>query len=97
MVDFDLKSYTVLYLKNAHQEISEIRRFVNEGSTDIKTLHRMCHSLKGQSFFVGFNDIGLKALELETYFRSQLEGDQNKEINVEKVLGEIDLMLTKKS
>ena len=93
MVDSDLKSYTALYLTNAQEEITSIRSLVSQKDVDIKTLHRVCHSLKGQSFFMGFNDIGLKALELETYFKSLLDSNQgisqNKDVNVDGILGEI--------
>lgn len=96
MVDSDLKSYTALYLINAQEEITSIRSLVSQKDVDIKTLHRVCHSLKGQSFFMGFNDIGLKALELETYFKGRIENTQPKEINVESVLGEIEKLLMTK-
>lgn len=102
MVDSDLKSYTALYLKNAQEEIELIRSLISQGDVDIKILHRIGHTLKGQSFFMGFNDVGLKALELETYFKSLLENNQgtsqNKDVNVEGVLSEIEkLLVTKKS
>lgn len=96
MVDSDLKSYTALYLTNAQEEIESIRSLISQKDVDIKTLHRICHTLKGQSFFMGFNDIGLKALELETYFKGRLENAQPKEINIESVLGEIEKLLTSK-
>lgn len=97
MVDFDLKSYTALYLKNAQEEIDLIRSLFSQNDKDVKALHRICHTLKGQSFFMGFNDIGLKALELETYFRSLLENsesiEQGKSINVDSVLDDIEKLL----
>ena len=96
MVDSDLKSYTALYLKNAQEEIRSIRSLIGQGDEDIKTLHRISHTLKGQSFFMGFNDIGLKALELETYFKSLLDGGQKTELNVSGVLEEIESLLINK-
>jgi len=96
MVDFDLKSYSALYLKNAQEEIVSIRDLVKQRNVDIKTVHRICHTLKGQSFFMGYNDIGLKALELETYFKAKLENTQAKDIAVEEILGEIEKLLSTK-
>ncbi|KKP37469.1 MAG: hypothetical protein UR23_C0003G0004 [Candidatus Roizmanbacteria bacterium GW2011_GWA2_32_13] len=97
MGDFDLKSYTDLFLKNAQEEIKSIRSFISQDNVDIKSLHRICHTLKGQSFFMGFNDIGLKALELETYYKSLLDGSQKKDVDVEGILGEIEGLLIRKS
>lgn len=99
MVDSDLKSYTALYLKNAQEEIESIRSLSSQSDVDVKGLHRICHTLKGQSFFMGFNDIGLKALELEAYFKSLLDNNQtiseNKDVNIEAVLEEIGKLLIK--
>ena len=99
MADFDFKSYTALYLKNAHEEIKTIRNLINLKSADIKTLHRVCHSLKGQSFFMGFDDIGHKALELVKYFKSLLDNNQtislNDKIKVNATLDEIEKLLFK--
>lgn len=99
MVDFDLKSYTSLFLTNAREEIESIRSLISQKDVDIVALHRIAHTLKGQSFFMGFNDIGLKALELETYFKSLLDNnqsiEQNKNVDVEGVLGEIEELLIK--
>lgn len=99
MVDFDLKSYTALYLENAQEEVESIRSFINQEKADIKTLHRICHSLKGQSFFMGFNDIGIKALELELYFKSLVDGNQVVPLDNTKVtitLSEIEKLLSTK-
>ena len=97
MVDSSLKSYTVLYLTNAQEEIKLIRSLISQKDVDVKELHRISHTLKGQSFFMGFNDIGLKALELETYFKARLENTQLKDVNVEGVLGEIEGLLASKN
>ncbi|MFA6081696.1 MAG: Hpt domain-containing protein [Patescibacteria group bacterium] len=98
MIDLDLKSYSDLYLKNAQEELRLIRSLISRDVVDIKTIHRICHSLKGQSFFMGFNDIGLKALELEIYYRQLLENnqDQSKKTNVEEILSEIERLLINK-
>lgn len=97
MIDIDLKSYTVLYLKNAHEEIRLIRSLVNQKNTDFETLHRICHTLKGQSFFMGFNDVALRAFELEKYYKNLLDGIQSAPtVNVGVILDEIEkLLLTK--
>ena len=42
---------------------------------------------------MGFDDIGLKALELETYFKAKLENTQVNEINVEAILTEIEKLI----
>ena len=67
-------------------------KFYRSKDVDVKTLHRVCHTLKGQSF-MGFYDIGLKALELETYFKAKLENTQVNEINVEAILTEIEKLI----
>lgn len=99
MVDFDLKSYTVLYLKNAQEEIKSIRSFISQKSTDFETIHRICHSLKGQSFFMGFNDIGNKALQLEKHYKNLLDNadvSETPNLDVEKTLVEIESLLSAK-
>jgi chemotaxis protein histidine kinase CheA len=96
MVDSDLKSYTVLYLENAQKELNLLRSLISQEVPDLKELHRVSHTLKGQSFFMGFNDIGLKALELETYFKGKLENTQTNDLNVEAILEEIEVMLKNK-
>ena len=97
MVDSDLKSYTALYLKNAHEEIETVRSLIDLERSDIKTLHRVCHSLKGQSFFMGFNDIGHKAMDLEIFFKSLLNNHQvislNDKLKVNAILDEIEKLL----
>ena len=97
MVDSSLKSYTTLYLKNAQEEVRSVRNLNSQKDVDVKTLHRICHTLKGQSFFMGYNDIGLKALELETYFKGRLENKQTNELDVEGILGEIEKLLASKT
>ncbi|PJC31405.1 hypothetical protein CO051_04160 [Candidatus Roizmanbacteria bacterium CG_4_9_14_0_2_um_filter_39_13] len=99
MVNFDLKSYTALYLKNAQEEIRLIRDYINQKDVDIKALHRITHTLKGQSFFMGIDDIGNKAWELEKYYKSLLEGNgnpSNKRLDVEVILNEIEKLLANK-
>ena len=70
MIDIDIKSYTDLYLQTAREEINLIRSSINQNNPDLKTLHRTSHSLKGQSYFMKFDEIGDKAKELEDYFRT---------------------------
>lgn len=99
MVDFDLKSYTALYLKNAQEEINLIRNYISQKDIDIKALHRITHTLKGQSFFMGIDDVGNKAWELEKYYKSLLEGNadpSNKSLDVEAILNEIETLLAAK-
>lgn len=99
MVDFDLKSYTALYLKNAQEEIDLIRKHINQKDVDIKELHRISHTLKGQSFFMGIDDIGNKAWELEKYYKSLLEGNEdppNKNFDIDVILSEIEKLLKDK-
>lgn len=99
MVDFDLKSYTELYFKNAQEKVTLIRSLINLNDADISTLHRICHSLKGQSFFMGHEEIGKKALELEKYFRSLLDNKQliyqKKDNYVEDTLKDMEMLLVK--
>lgn len=75
MVDFDLKSYTSLYLKNAVEEVETLRGLIREGK-DIATMHRLAHSLKGQSYFMNLKEIGDFALQLETFFKTILDQGQ---------------------
>lgn len=101
MVDFDLKSYTALYLKNAQEEINLIRNYINQKEVDVKALHRISHTLKGQSFFMGIDDIGNKAWELEKYYKSLLDSNENSSViknidDVKTILTEIEKLLATK-
>lgn len=72
MTDFDLKSYTDLFLKNARQEIQTLRGLLG-ADENLAELHRVSHSLKGQSYFMNFNEIGNKAKDLEFFFKALLD------------------------
>lgn len=94
MVDFDLKSYTALYLNNAQEQVRLIRSFINQKDVDIKTAHRVCHTLKGQSIFMGFDKIGHKAFELEKYYKNLLDNSQNiASTDISAILDEIEKLL----
>lgn len=75
MVDSDLKKYTDLYLENARLEIETLRGLLS-GSKDLVELHRISHTLKGQSYFMKFNEIGDKAKSLELLFKKLLDQGQ---------------------
>ena len=76
MVSVDEKSYTDFYLKSAQEEIKLIRDGIDEVNPDVTLLHRTSHSLKGQSYFMHFHEIGAQAKQLEYLFKLLLNTNQ---------------------
>ncbi len=70
----DLSSYRDLYLKTAHEylntlkiKLSLLKQFANDAENKFE-IYRLTHSLKSQSFFMGYKQTGLICKTLESVF-----------------------------
>ncbi len=74
MVDLDLSSYKPLYIQTAYALVNEYRIAFNLFHTDISdtialtNLHRISHSLKGQSAFMNYSQTALFFKQLEDFY-----------------------------
>ncbi len=68
----NISAYKTLYLDTARKLIGEYETICNSPLTEhtLQDLLRISHSLKGQSMAMGYKNIALLALEMETYFRT---------------------------
>jgi CheY-like chemotaxis protein len=71
----DVSAYKTLYLSTARKLIDEYISIKNGADTDhtVQDLLRIFHSLKGQSMAMGYKNIAVLSLEVETFFRKLSE------------------------
>lgn len=73
------KQYKDLYLKSAHEYITELKDTMNklqsgdESEGVIDTLHRDAHSLKGQSAMMDFTSVNRLSYVMEHVFQKKKE------------------------
>lgn len=71
----DISAYKTLYLETARKLIAEYSQVKSTPGTDqtVQDILRIFHSLKGQSMAMGYKNIAVLSLEIETYCRSLVD------------------------
>ena len=77
-MSFDLNEYKKLYLITASDKLSEMTKLlsaieINHNPKAISDFHRQAHSIKSQSFIMGYAQLGLAGKILESLFRAVKE------------------------
>jgi len=72
---FDIKEYKQSYLDSARLLVNKMKKILLLGPSieEIKTFHRLAHSLKSQALVMGFQYIGLTGRALEAIFKELLK------------------------
>ena len=78
----DISQYRNLYLKTAHNLVTEMQKYIGLLSTNendknaVYEIYRAAHSLKSQSLMMGYSQTGLTNRLIEGLFRKIHEGKQ---------------------
>ncbi|MCL4363673.1 Hpt domain-containing protein [Patescibacteria group bacterium] len=76
MDSLGIDDYKPLFLQTARKNLERIRDLLGHSSDDTYELYRLFHTVKGQSLFMGFKEIGEKALQCEITLRSIIDRQQ---------------------
>lgn len=99
MDSFDIGSYKNIYLKSAKELVARIDLLLNGAVEDVSELHRLFHTIKGESFFMGYTELGNLCLKAEKELEHKLTTDSSldpSEIKkLTRLVGEVRLELEK--
>ncbi len=99
MDSFDIGSYKNIYLKSAKELVARIDLLLNGAVKDVSELHRLFHTIKGESFFMGYTELGNLCLKAEKELEHKLTtGSSLDPSEIEKLtrlVGEVRLELEK--
>lgn len=85
-----------LFLQEAKAYVVSLKRKIEENPIDIVELHRIAHTLKGQCMFMGFQELGYDAYELQKLFKLVMDKEKRFDENLETIrllISEIDTKL----
>lgn len=65
MDSFNLSDYKDIFIKSTNDDLKRIKKLLKENPDDIGVIHRLFHTIKGRSFFIGYHDLGMICLNAE--------------------------------
>lgn len=77
MDSFDVGSYKDIYLKSAKELVGRIDLLLKGKVNDVSELHRLFHTIKGESFFMGYTALGDLCLKAEKELEHKLTTDNS--------------------
>lgn len=77
MDSFDVGSYKNIYLKSAKELVGRIDLLLKGAVDDVSELHRLFHTIKGESFFMGYSELGNLCLKAEKELEHKLITSSN--------------------
>lgn len=87
----DVKSYKDDYLKHTREDLDRLNKLLKENPEEIPVIHRLLHTIKGRSFFMGYHDLGVVCLNAEKMTEHKLKmGASLGEGEIKKLLTELE-------
>jgi len=96
MDSFDLKSYMPLFLQEAKAYVVALKQKIEMNPKDVVELHRIAHTLKGQCMFMGYQELGYIAYDLQKLFKLVMDKEKAFDENIltmRSLIGEIETKL----
>jgi chemotaxis protein histidine kinase CheA len=84
-----------MFLHEAKAYVLRLRLIIDKVPCDMVELHRIAHTLKGQCMFMGYQEIGYAAYELQKIFQLIMNKEKTFEENVVTIRSLIDEIETK--
>jgi chemotaxis protein histidine kinase CheA len=86
MDSFDINTYKEIFIKSSNESLARLKALLAEKPQQAEEIHRLFHTLKGRSYFMGYEDLGHdclwgeKALEVKVGVHSLLEINETEEL-----------------